>query len=285
MFYTGHTNQSCRVQGCSLVSPWRDFFGLKTGAAAGLANMPARKGEDFFMPEIPSLIEMLKAGMHFGHQTSKWHPKMRQYIYTSRQGIHILDLEKTAVELNKALTFIREIVAAGGTVLFTSLKTQSDDEVREAAKRVGMPYIIERWLGGVFTNWGVISKLIQRLEKLEADKGRGVWQQYTKKEQIELQKDLDRLNLTVGGIRTMTKLPEVIFLIGVREGKNAIREARKVNVPVVGMVDTDTNPSMIQYVIPGNDDALKSIKLVVNLMAEAVKQGQQQALSNAADTK
>ena len=172
------------------------------------------------MPEIPSLVEMLKAGMHFGHQTSKWHPKMRQYIYSSRQGIHILDLEKTAVELTRALTFIKELVAAGGLILFTSLKKQADEVVRQAAEDTGMPYIVERWLGGVFTNWGVISKLIQRFEKLEADKGRGTWNLYTKKEQIELEKDLDRLRLTVGGIRTMTKLPEAVFIVGVREGKN-----------------------------------------------------------------
>ena len=231
------------------------------------------------MPEIPSLVEMLKAGMHFGHQTSKWHPKMRQYIYSSRQGIHILDLEKTAVELTRALTFIKELVAAGGLILFTSLKKQADEVVRQAAEDTGMPYIVERWLGGVFTNWGVISKLIQRFEKLEADKTRGTWNLYTKKEQIELEKDLDRLRLTVGGIRTMTKLPEAVFIVGVREGKNAIREANKVKVPVIGMVDTDTNPKMVQYIIPGNDDALKSIKLVVDLVTAAIKEGQSKAES------
>lgn len=229
------------------------------------------------MPEIPSLVEMLKAGMHFGHQTSKWHPAMRPYIYTTRQGIHILDLEKTAVELHRALVFIRELVAAGGQILFTGLKKQADSVIREAAEATNMPYIIERWLGGVFTNWGVISKLIQRFEKLSADKASGAWAQYTKKEQIELQKDLDRLQLTVGGIRHMTKLPEAVFLVGVKEGKNAIREANKVKVPIIGMVDTDTNPKMIQYVIPANDDALRSIKLVVDLVVAAIKEGQSKA--------
>lgn len=232
------------------------------------------------MPEIPSLVAMLKSGMHFGHQTSKWHPRMRQFIYTSRQGIHILDLEKSAVELNKALVFIRELVAGGGQVLFTSLKKQADSLVRQAAESAGMPYIVERWLGGVFTNWGVINKLIQRFEKLESEKSRGVWSQYTKKEQIEMQKDLDRLQLTVGGIRTMTKLPDAVFIVGVKEGKNAIREARKVNLPVIGLVDTDTNPKMIQYVIPGNDDALRSIKLVIDLVTEAIKEGQKKASLN-----
>lgn len=227
------------------------------------------------MPQIPSLVDMLKAGIHFGHQTSKWHPKMRQYIYSSRHGIHILDLEKTTVELTRALTFIREVVAAGGLVLFTSLKKQANQLMREAAENTGMPFIVERWLGGVFTNWGVISKLIQRFEKLEGEQARGAWAQYTKKEQIELTKDLDRLRLTVGGIRTMTKLPDIVFLVGVREGKNAIREARKVGVPVVGVTDTDTNPSQIQYVIPGNDDALRSLQMIVGLVQDAIKEGQQ----------
>ncbi len=237
------------------------------------------------MPEIPSLVEMLKAGVHFGHQTSKWHPRMRQYIYTSRQGIHILDLEKTVVELNRALVFIKELTAAGGQILFTGLKKQADEVIRQAALDTGMPYIVERWLGGVFTNWGVISKLIQRLDKLEAEKNRGVWNQYTKKEQLELQKDLDRLMLTVGGIRTLTKLPEAVFIVGVREGKNAIREANKVNVPVIGIVDTDTNPKMIQYVIPGNDDALRSIKLVVDLVVQAIREGKKESSNHERQSK
>ncbi len=231
------------------------------------------------MPQIPTLLEMLKAGMHFGHQTSKWHPKMRPYIYTSRQGIHILDLEKTATELNRALNFLHEVVAAGGTVLFTSLKDQANEVVREAAARSKMPYIVERWLGGVFTNFGVISKLLRRLDQLESEKTHGVWEQkYSKREQLDLQRDLDKLMLTVGGIRNLTKLPQVLFLVGTREGKHAIREAKKVGVPIIAIVDTNTNPGDIDYAIPANDDALRSIQLIINLAVDAIIEGQQQII-------
>lgn len=226
---------------------------------------------------------MLKAGVHFGHQKAKWHPKMRQYIYTVRQGIHILDLEKTAHELQKALTFLRETAAAGGTVLFVSLKDQANDITKEAAARCGSPYIVERWLGGVFTNFGVIAKLLRRLDQLEAEKQRGLWEQkYSKKEQLELARDFAKLNVTVGGIRTLAKLPQAMFLIGTREGKHAIREARKVGVPIVALVDTNTNPTTVTYPIPANDDALRSIQLLVNLAVEAVLEGQALAATPAA---
>lgn len=229
------------------------------------------------MPQVPTLLEMLKAGVHFGHQTAKWHPKMRPFIYTSRQGIHILDLEKTARELDRALTFLRDIAAAGGTVLFTSLKDQANEITREVATKSGMPYIIERWLGGVFTNFGVISKLLRRLDQLESEQARGVWdQKYSKKEQLTLTRDLEKLVLTVGGIRNLTKLPQAMFLVGAREGKHAIREARKVGVPIVAIVDTNTNPDGIDYPIPANDDALRSIQLIMNLTVDAIMEGKQQ---------
>lgn len=228
------------------------------------------------MPQLPTLLEMLKAGMHFGHQTSKWHPKMRPFIYTSRQGIHILDLEKTAHELDRALNFLREVAASGGTVLFTSLKDQANEITREAATKCGMPYIIERWLGGVFTNFGVISKLLRRLDQLEAEKQGGVWEKkYSKKEQLNISRDFDKLNITVGGIRNLTKLPQAMFLVGTREGKHAIREAKKVGVPIVAIVDTNTNPTEVDYAIPANDDALRSIQLIMNLVVEAVSEGKQ----------
>lgn len=230
------------------------------------------------MPQIPTLLEMLKAGVHFGHQTSKWHPKMRPYIYSSRQGIHILDLEKTARELATALNFLHEVAAGGGTVLFTSLKDQAHGIIQEGAAKCGMPYIVERWLGGVFTNFGVISKLLRRLDQLEAEKSRGIWdQKYGKKEQLTLARDLEKLNITVGGIRNLTKLPQALFLVGTREGKHAIREAKKVGVPIVALVDTNTNPSTVDFPIPANDDALRSIELMVNLAVEAVIEGKQQA--------
>jgi small subunit ribosomal protein S2 len=227
------------------------------------------------MPQIPSLLEMLKAGVHFGHQSSKWHPKMRQYIFGVRHGIHIVDLEQTARELERALFFVREVAARGGTVMFVSLKEQANEVVREAAQRTNMPYIVERWLGGVFTNWGVISKLIQRLDKLETERDSGAWNHYTKKEQLELQKDMERLQESVGGIRNLTRVPDVLFMVGVREGKNALREAKKVNVPVVALIDTDTNPELVDYIIPGNDDALRSIQLMVQAVSDAIEDGKE----------
>ncbi len=227
------------------------------------------------MPQIPSLVDMLKAGVHFGHQRAKWHPKMRQFIYGVRHGIHIVDLEQTTKQLERALLFIREVAARGGSVMFVSLKKQANDVVRETAQRTNMPFIVERWLGGVFTNWGVISKLIQRLDRLEAERDSGAWSHYTKKEQLDLQKDLQKLHESVGGVRNLTRVPDVVFIIGVREGKNALREAKKVNVPVVALTDTDTNPAMVDYLIPGNDDALRSIQLMVELVGDAIEEGKE----------
>lgn len=233
------------------------------------------------MPQIPTLLEMLKAGVHFGHQKAKWHPKMRQYIYTVRHGVHILDLEKTTHELEVALKFIQEIAAGGGTILFTGLKEQAGKSIREAAERTNMPYIVGRWLGGVFTNFGVVSKILRRLDTLEGEKKAGIWEEkYSKKEQLDRQRDFEKLNLAVGGIRNITKLPQVVFLVGTREAKNAIREARKVKVPIVALVDTNTNPSLVDYPIPANDDALRSIEMIVGLVADAVAEGQKQLASN-----
>ncbi|MBU1039367.1 30S ribosomal protein S2 [Patescibacteria group bacterium] len=236
------------------------------------------------MPKIPSLLEMLKAGVHFGHQKAKWHPKMRDFIYTVRHDIHILDLEKTSQKLEDTLKVLHNIVAAGGIVLFVSLKKQANEVVKEAATKTGMPYIVERWLGGVFTNFGVISKLISRLEKLEQEKTNGLWEKYSKKEQLEKDRDFKKLEAAISGIRAMRKLPQVIFLVGTREGKNAIREAHKVKVPVMALVDTNTNPSLVDYAIPSNDDALNSIKLIVGLAAETVVEAKAEFLSQAAPT-
>lgn len=230
------------------------------------------------MPQIPPLLDMLKAGVHFGHQKSKWHPKMRSFIYTVRHDIHILDLEQTTRELERSLKFISSVAEQGGTVLFTSLKEQADQTLREAAVKTNMPYIVSRWLGGIFTNFGVISKLIQRLDTLEREKQQGVWEQkYSKREQLDLERDMEKLKTTVGGVRTLNRLPQAIFLIGTREAKNAIREARKVGVPVVAIVDTNTNPDLVNYPIPANDDALRSIQLITNLVAEAIIEGQKVA--------
>lgn len=229
------------------------------------------------MPQLPSLLDLLKAGVHFGHQKEHWHPKMKSYLYTSRQGVHIIDLEKTQTKLQEALAFITNVVANQGTVLFTSLKVQANEIVKQTAQEAGMPYMIGRWLGGVFTNWPVVYKLIKKLETMEKDNASGGWEKYSKKERLDLEKELTDLETLVGGIRNMTKIPQVVFLIGLREGKNALAEAKKAGVPVVSLADSNTNPDKVTYPIPANDDAIKSLQLITKLVVEAIKEGQQKA--------
>ncbi|MFA4936677.1 MAG: 30S ribosomal protein S2 [Patescibacteria group bacterium] len=230
------------------------------------------------MPEIPSLLELLKSGVHFGHQKSRWHPKMKQYLFTSRQGVHIIDLEKTTAKLKLALDFIKQVAAKDGLILFTSLKVQSHEIIKTAAQEVGMPYITGRWLGGVFTNFSIIYKLIKKLEGMEQDKKTGAWEKYSKKERLEKEKILIGLQELVGGIKGLNRIPQVIFIIGLREGKNALAEARKVKVPIVAIADSNTNPTKADYPIPANDDAIKSLQLITNLVVQAIKEGQHEAL-------
>ncbi len=232
------------------------------------------------MPQLPSLLELLKAGVHFGHQQEHWHPKMKPYLYTSRQGVHIIDLEKTQSKLKEALDFITNIVVNNGVVLFTSLKVQSDEIVKQAAQEASMPYMIGRWLGGVFTNFPIVYKLINKLETMEKELASGGWEKYSKKERLDLDKELKDLEALVGGIRTMTKIPQAVFLIGLREGKNALAEAKKVGVPVVALADSNTNPNKVEYPIPANDDAIKGLQLITKLVVEAIKEGKQKAERN-----
>ncbi|MFH1866967.1 MAG: 30S ribosomal protein S2 [Patescibacteria group bacterium] len=230
------------------------------------------------MPEIPSLMEMLKAGVHFGHQKARWHPKMKPYLYTHRQGVHIIDLEKTTAKLQKTLEFVKKVAAGGGLILFSSLKVQSHEIVKNAAQSVNMPYMTGRWLGGVFTNFSIIYKLIKKLDTMEADKKAGGWEKFTKKERLELEKERQNLQDLVGGIRNLNRLPQAVYLVGLREGKNALAEAKKVKVPVIAIADSNTNPSKVEYPIPANDDAIKSLQLITNLIVEAIKEGQSDAL-------
>ena len=226
------------------------------------------------MVNIPKLEELLQAGVHFGHQTSRWHPKMRDNILTSRQGIHIIDLEKTQSRLQEAANFVETVVSEGGLVLFVSLKPQANEIVKAIAVEHGMPYMTGRWLGGVFTNYQIISKLLKKLEKMEKEKNAGEWEgKYSKKERLDLEKELADLYDLVGGIRGLDKVPKAVFLVGLREGKNAVHESKKSHVPVVAIADTNTNPQQVEYPIPANDDAIKSIKLVTSVISEAVKEG------------
>ncbi len=227
--------------------------------------------------QIPSLLDMLKAGVHFGHQTSKWHPKMEPFIFTARNGVHIIDLEKTVKYLDRALDFIRQQAAAGSDILLVATKKQARPIVKAAAEELKLPYVVEKWVGGTFTNFKTISQLIRKLERLEAQKEKGEWARYTKKEQLKLERDYERLLEKVGGIRTLKKIPEVMFVIDIKEEKTAVAEARKVGVPIVAVVDTNVDPTLVDYPIPANDDAVRSIEMIVGLVKEAINLGRSQA--------
>lgn len=225
------------------------------------------------MTQIPDLLTMLKSGVHFGHQHSKRHPKMKPYIFTSKSGFHIIDLEQTQQKLKEALEFVKTIVANGGTILFLGTKRQAQGIVIKYAKQVGMPYVTVRWLGGTFTNFNEISRVIKRLTKLKKDKAEGKLEKYTKKEKLDFDREIEKLDGIVGGIETLDKVPDAIFVIDVKKEKTAVTEANKKNIPVVAMCDTNVNPDKITYCIPSNDDAVKSIDLITGLIAEAVEEG------------
>jgi small subunit ribosomal protein S2 len=220
---------------------------------------------------LPSLLEMLKAGVHFGHQTSRWHPKMRPFIFTSRNDIHVINLETTQKLLQQALDFLYEQVSQGGEVLLVGTKKQIRGIVRQAAQDSGSPYVVEKWVGGTFTNFKTIFKLIKKLEKLEKQKEKGEWKRYTKKEQLDLDREYLSLQQKVGGIRQMSRLPAAVFVVDIKEEKTAVAESRKKNIPIVAICDTNTNPDLVDFPIPGNDDAVRSVELLVNLVSQVIK--------------
>ncbi len=221
--------------------------------------------------KIPSLKEMLESGVHFGHQSSRWNPKMRSFIFGRRNRVHIIDLEKTQLQLTKALEFLTKQVEQGKKVLFVGTKPQAKVIVKVAATNCGMPYITERWLGGTFTNFATISKQVRYLKKLENDKANGEFEKYTKKEVSLLNDKIKRLENVLGGLREMNDLPAAIFIIDMVKEKNAIKESLRKKVPIVAITDTNADPDLVSYPIPANDDAIKSLKLIVNAIADAVK--------------
>ena len=223
------------------------------------------------MINLPSLEELLKKGVHFGHKTSKRHPKMSPFIFTKRNGVHVIDLEATVANLRDAIVFVEKITKAGGTILSIGSKKQAKTIVREAAENCEMPYIVGRWLGGTFTNFNNIVKLTKKLETLTNEKADGTWDRYTKKEQVTMSKQMKKLEDTVGGIRNMQKLPEAVFVVDIKKEKTAVMEANKVGLPIIAMTDTNTNPEKVKYPIPANDDAIKSIRVITNLISEAIK--------------
>jgi len=228
---------------------------------------------------------MLKAGMHFGHSTSRWHPKMNEFIFGARQGRHIINLEETQTRLEDALEYVKGIAARGGVVLFVGTKTQAKDLVKKYADICGMPYVNERWLGGTITNFGQIRKSLKRLGMLKDQRDKGELKKYTKKEQLMLEREIEEMEEKLGGIQYITKVPDALFVVDVRTEKTAIAEANTVNTKVIAICDTNVNPRGITKVIPANDDAVKSIELVCALMADAIKEGKANAAQVSAQKK
>lgn len=235
------------------------------------------------MYKIPTVEEMLKAGMHFGHRTSKWHPKMEPFIFGARNGVHIIDLVKSKTYLIKALDYMKQAATEGKVILFVGTKSQVKYPMKEMALELGMPYITEKWMGGLLTNFPVVRKLIRKFKDLNEEKATGKLGKYTKKEQLNFDREISKLETKVGGLVDMTKLPDVVFVWDIREEKNAVLEAKKKNIPVVAICDTNVNPKDINYIIPSNDDATKTIKMLLAVIKEAVAEGKKPVVANAAD--
>ena len=224
---------------------------------------------------VVAMKQLLEAGVHFGHQTRRWDPKMAEYIFQARNGIHIIDLQKTSKKLDEAYDFLRAQAAEGKTILFVGTKKQAQECIKEAALKCGMYYVDQRWLGGMLTNFETIRTRVQRLKDLETMQEDGTFDVLPKKEVILLKKEMEKLEKNLGGIKEMDKLPGVIFLVDPKKERIAILEAKKLNIPVVGLVDTNCNPEELDYPIPGNDDAIRAVKLIADVMANAVIEGRQ----------
>jgi small subunit ribosomal protein S2 len=220
-----------------------------------------------------SMKALLESGVHFGHRTNKWDPRMKPYIFTERNGIHIIDLQQTVKLLNISFGVIRDAAAGGGTVLFVGTKRQAQETIRDEATRAGMPYVTERWLGGMLTNWSTMYARIQELDRLEGLRDSGEISRLTKKEGLLIQREIDRLLIRLSGVRKMRKLPDLLFVVDVGREEASVHEANLLKIPVVALVDTNCNPQGIDYVIPSNDDAIRAIKLLVAKVADAVLEG------------
>ncbi|MFC1940104.1 30S ribosomal protein S2 [Chloroflexota bacterium] len=225
------------------------------------------------MPDTATVKQLLEAGAHFGHQTSRWHPRMKKYIFTKRNGIHIIDLEQTATLLDKACDFIRQVAAEGGHVLFVGTKKQAQEAIEEEAKRCGMYYVNQRWIGGVLTNFAIIQARIDYLVRLEDQQSRGEFTRLPKKEALKLNEEIERLNRQMGGFKEMTNLPDAIFIVDPTKERIALAEAKQVGIPVVAISDTNCNPDEIDYPIPANDDAIRAIRLICGKIADSIIEG------------
>jgi small subunit ribosomal protein S2 len=218
---------------------------------------------------------LLETGVHFGHRARRWNPKMKPYIFTERNGIHIIDLQQTVKQLDEIYALVADTVARGGTLLFVGTKRQAQEAIAQESERCEMPYVNERWLGGTLTNWRTIRERIDALKRMEADREDGNWERLKKKEALLLQRKVDKLNVRLGGIRDMRSLPELMFVVDVNREATAIKEANSLGIPVIAIVDTNCSPDEIDYVIAGNDDAIRAIRLITKTMADAVLEGRE----------
>ncbi|MBQ5759461.1 MAG: 30S ribosomal protein S2 [Schwartzia sp.] len=230
-----------------------------------------------------SMKQLLEAGVHFGHQTRRWNPKMAKYIFTERNGIYIIDLQKTVRKVDEAYNFMRDVAKEGKTVLFVGTKKQAQESIKDEAIKAGMSYVNERWLGGMLTNFKTIQLRIRRLKELEQMEAEGVFEVLTKKEAQKLRHEMEKLEKYLGGIKEMNRLPGALFVVDPRKERIAVSEARKLNIPIVGIVDTNCDPDEIDYVIPGNDDAIRAVRLLTGRMADAVIEGRQGLTETSAD--
>lgn len=222
-------------------------------------------------------MEMLKAGVHFGHQVSRWHPKMKQYIFGQRNNVHVIDLEKTQEMLKTTLESIKNLAKEGKVILFVSTKPQAKAVVKAAAIECNSPYIVDRWIGGLFTNFAEIKKLIRKYNTLREQQATGELEKYTKKEQLDIAKDLEKKEVSLGGLTTLDKMPDVLFVPSLQAEKTAVTEAKKMGIEIIGVCDTNANPDNADFIIPANDDAVNSITMMANLVAGAIKEGKAEA--------
>jgi small subunit ribosomal protein S2 len=234
------------------------------------------------MPVV-TMRQLLDSGAHFGHQTRRWNPKMKRFIFTDRNGIYIIDLQQTLTYIDKAYEFVKETVAHGGTVLFVGTKKQAQESIAEEATRVGMPYVNQRWLGGMLTNFSTVHKRLQRLKELESMEQTGGFEGRTKKEILMLTREKNKLERTLGGIRDMAKVPSAIWVVDTNKEHIAVGEARKLNIPVIAILDTNCDPDLVDYPIPGNDDAIRSAALLTRVVASAVAEGLQARAGKSSD--
>lgn len=226
--------------------------------------------------KMPSLAEMLKAGVHFGHQSSRWHPKMEPYIFGSRNGIHIIDLEKTQVEMEKTYEEVKKLVASGKVILFVGTKRQAREIIKGAAQKCGMPYLTERWIGGLLTNFDECKRRLKKYKSLKEQVASGEVEKYTKKEQSDIKKQIEKMDKYLAGLVALEKMPDALYVADMRVEKTAITEARKMEVPVIGVCDTNVDPTKATCVIPANDDAVNAIQMIADFIVEAVNEGKKE---------